>query len=91
MTWPTGQVWNRLSVSSGSLALGFLLSLMTERLPLSPEMHLFLAVGFLSSLTALWRAFGNWPSFLNVLGNNLAVFLVAILGMALAHWLQKGW
>jgi len=54
-------------------------------------MHLFLAVGFLSSLTALWRAFGNWPSFLNVLGNNLAVFLVAILGMALAHWLQKGW
>jgi hypothetical protein len=49
-------------------------------------MHLFLAVGFLSSLTALWRAFGSWPSLLNVLGNNPAVFLAAILGMALAHW-----
>ncbi|MFO7539051.1 MAG: fluoride efflux transporter CrcB [Chloroflexota bacterium] len=85
---------------SGSLALGFLLSLTTERLPLSPETRLFLTVGFLSSFTTfssytveslnLWRAFGAWQSLLNVLGNNLAAFVAAILGMTLAHWLQSG-
>lgn len=89
-----------LANASGSLALGFLLSLTTERLPLSPEMRLFLTVGFLSSFTTfssytveslnLWRAFGIWPGLLNVLGNNLAAFAAAILGMALAHWLQSG-
>lgn len=90
-----------LANASGSLALGFLLSLTTERLPLSPEMRLFLTVGFLSSFTTfssytveslnLWRVLGAWPSLLNVLGNNLAAFVAAILGMTLAHWLQKGW
>lgn len=89
-----------LANASGSLALGFILSLTTERLPLSPEMRLLLTVGFLSSFTTfssytveslnLWRAYGTWYSLLNVLGNNLAAFGAAVLGMALARWLQSG-
>lgn len=89
-----------LANASGSLALGFILSLTTDRLPLSPEMRLLLTVGFLSSFTTfssytveslnLWRAYGAWYSLLNVLGNNLAAFGAAVLGMALARWLQSG-
>lgn len=85
---------------SGSFVLGFLLSLATERLSLSPEMRLLLAVGFLGSFTTfssyavesmnLWRDAGLWRSLLNVAGNNLVGLFAAILGAVLARWLQSG-
>jgi CrcB protein len=84
---------------TGSFILGFLLTLGTERLQLSPEARLLLAVGFLGSFTTfssyavesmnLWRDAGLWRSLLNVAGNNLLGLLAAILGAVLARWLQS--
>lgn len=85
---------------AGSFALGFLLTLGTERLQLSPEARLLLAVGFLGSFTTfssyavesmnLWRDAGLWRGLLNIAGNNLAGLLTAVLGAALARWVQSG-
>ena len=84
----------------GSFVLGFLLTLGTEQLQLSPEARLFLAVGFLGSFTTfssyavesmnLWREAGLWRGLLNIAGNNLVGLFSAILGTALARWLQSG-
>lgn len=84
----------------GSFVLGFLLTLGTERLQLSPEARLLLAVGFLGSFTTfssyavesmnLWRDAGLWRGLLNIAGNNLVGLLCAVLGAALARWLQGG-
>ena len=85
---------------SGSFILGFLFSLATERLSLSPEMRLLLAVGFLGSFTTfssyavesmnLWRDAGLWRGLLNIAGNNLVGLLAALLGAAVARWVQGG-
>lgn len=85
---------------TGSFALGFLLALGMERVQLSPEARLLLAVGFLGSFTTfssytvesvgLWRDAGLWSSLLNVAGNNLVGLLATVLGAALANWLQGG-
>lgn len=82
---------------SGSFLLAFLLTLATERVALSPEMRLLLAVGFLGSYTtfssfafeslSLWRGMGFSTALVNVLGNNLLGLLAAFLGFALARWL----
>ncbi|MEJ2750059.1 MAG: fluoride efflux transporter CrcB [Anaerolineae bacterium] len=84
----------------GSFVLGFLLTLGTERLRLSPEVRLLLAVGFLGSFTTfssyavesmnLWRDAGLWRGLVNIAGNNLVGLLAAVLGATLAHWLQRG-
>ncbi len=84
----------------GSFLLGFLLTLGTGRLQLSPEARLLLAVGFLGSFTTfssyavesmnLWRDASLGRGLLNVVGNNLAGLLAVILGAALARWLQGG-
>lgn len=84
----------------GSFVLGFLLTLGTGRLQLSPEARLLLAVGFLGSFTTfssyavesmnLWRDASLWRSLLNVAGNNLVGLLATVLGAALARWLQGG-
>ncbi len=84
----------------GSFALGFLLTLGTDQLQLSPEVRLLLAVGFLGSFTTfssyavesmnLWREVGLWRTLVNIVGNNLVGLLAAVLGAALAHWLQRG-
>ncbi len=85
---------------TGSFALGFLLTLGTGRLQLSPEARLLLAVGFLGSFTTfssfaveslnLWREAGFWRTLLNVIGNNLAGLLAVLSGSALARWLAGG-
>lgn len=85
---------------SGSFVLGFLLTLGTGRLQLSPEMRLLLAVGFLGSFTTfssyavestiLWQTASIWRSLLNIVGNNLLGLLAVLLGAALARWLQSG-
>jgi CrcB protein len=85
---------------TGSFVLGFLLTLGTGRLQLSPETRLLLAVGFLGSFTTfssyavesmnLWRDAGLWRGLLNMAGNNLVGLLAVVLGAALARWLQSG-
>jgi len=85
---------------AGSFILGFLLTLSTERLQLSPETRLLLAVGFLGSFTTfssytvesltLWRGSGTWWGLVNIVGNNLAGLASALLGVMLARWLQGG-
>lgn len=85
---------------TGSFVLGFLLTLGTERLQLSPETRLLLAIGFLGSFTtfssytveslALWRDAGLWRGLLNILGMNLVGMLAVVFGAALARWLQGG-
>jgi CrcB protein len=85
---------------AGSFVLGFLLTLGTGRLQLSPEARLLLVVGFLSSFTTfssyameslnLWREAGLWRSLVNIAGNNLAGLAAAVLGTVLARWLQSG-
>ena len=84
----------------GSFVLGFLLTLGTEQLQLSPEARLLLAVGFLGSFTTfssyaveslnLWRDAGIWRGLLNIVGNNLVGLFSAVLGTVLARWLQSG-
>lgn len=85
---------------AGSFVLGFLLALGTERLQLSPETRLLLAVGFLGSFTTfssyavettvLWRDAGLWRGLVNIAGNNLVGLVAVVLGAALARWLQGG-
>lgn len=85
---------------AGSFLLGFMLVLGTGRLQLSPEVRLLMAVGFLGSFTTfsafavesvnLWREAGLWHGLLNVAVNNLIGLLSAVLGAALARWMQSG-
>lgn len=83
---------------SGSLLLGFLLTLFVERLSLSTEVKLMLAVGFLGSYTTfstfavesynLWQASLPWLALLNLLGHNLLGLLAVIIGIHLGHLLS---
>jgi len=80
---------------SGSFLLGFLLTLATERLQISPEVRLLFAVGFLGSYTTfssfavesmnLGREGGLILSLLNIFGNNLIGLVCAVLGAYLAR------
>lgn len=80
---------------SGSFLLGFLLTLATERLQISPEARLLFAVGFLGSYTTfssfavesmnLGREGTLWLSLLNIFGNNLIGLVSAVLGAYLAR------
>ncbi len=83
---------------TGSLLLGFLLTLATGRLNLSSEWRLVLAVGFFGSYTTfssyavesltLFREGSLWLGLANVLGNNLVGLLFALLGVLLAQQLR---
>jgi CrcB protein len=80
---------------TGSLLLGFLVGLATDRVMMSPEMRLFLAVGFMGSYTtfssytveslALLQAGAIWPALLNIVGNNALGLGCAVLGFAFAQ------
>lgn len=79
----------------GSLLLGFLVVLTTERLTLSPESRLLLTVGFLGSFTtfssfavesvALSRDSGLWTALLNIFSNNLLALAAALTGAYFAR------
>lgn len=79
----------------GSLLLGFVLTLASERLTISPQTRLLLTVGFFSSFTtfssfavesvALMRDGGMWSALLNILGNNLMALGAALLGIYLGR------
>lgn len=85
---------------TGSFLAGFLLTLASGRLAWSPDLLLFLKIGFLGSYTtfssfsyetmALWRVDGSWPALVNVIGNNLLALLAVFFGAIIAHWLEGG-
>jgi fluoride exporter len=84
---------------TGSLVIGFLLSLSTERLSLSPEMRLLLVTGFLGSYTTfssytfesmtLIRDGGMVNALINIFGNNLVGLTCALVGTYLARWVAS--
>ena len=84
---------------TGSVLLGFLLTLATERIAISPEARLFLAVGFFGSYTTfssypvetvgLLREGGGWPALLNILLNNVVGVICALLGVYLARLIVR--
>jgi len=84
---------------TGSLLLGFVITLATERLTISPETRLFLAVGFFGSYTTfssftveslgLLRDSGFLPGIFNILGNNLIGLICAGLGVYLARLIGR--
>jgi len=93
---PTGLPMGTFVVNvTGSLFLGFFVVLSTERLAVSPEWRLSIAVGFLGSYTTFstfsvetWRlaADGSWPlALLNVLTTVAVGFAGAWLGGHLAR------
>lgn len=83
---------------SGSFILGLLLALTTDRLSLSPDMRLLLAVGFLGSYTTfssyavesvtLWRSTGLWLALRNIVLNNGVSLIFALLGTYTARLLN---
>ena len=82
---------------SGSLLLGFFMTLATQRLLIDPRWRLLFAVGFLGAYTTFstytYESFellaqGQWAAGLaNLLGSTLAGLLAAALGVVLAKLL----
>ncbi|RMG93517.1 MAG: fluoride efflux transporter CrcB [Chloroflexi bacterium] len=82
---------------TGSFILGFLITLAAGRLTLTPELRLFLAVGFLGSYTTfssyavesvtLWQQGGWWQAIVNIASNNLIGLIFALFGVFVARWL----
>ena len=80
---------------AGSLLLGFVVTLTSERLTLSPQARLLITVGFLGSFTtfssfavesvALMRDAGYWSTLLNILGNNMVALAAALVGVYAAR------
>jgi CrcB protein len=85
---------------SGSLVIGFFLTLATGRLAVSPELRLFVTVGFLGGFTTFssfsletFRLFeqSGWQlAGLNFLGNTVLGLLGVVLGIFLARLIQGG-
>jgi CrcB protein len=83
---------------SGSLAIGVLLVLMTERLGMDPAWRLFLVVGFLSGYTTsssytfkAWALVlaGEWPKAITyVLASKCLGLVAVVLGVTLARLFQ---
>jgi fluoride exporter len=80
---------------TGSLVLGFFITLITQRFVVDPRWRVFFAVGFLGSYTTfstytyesitLLMA-GNWAAgLLNLLGGSVLGGFAAVLGVALAR------
>ena len=88
--------WGTWTINvTGSLAIGLLLTVLTERVVVDPAWRLLLVVGFLGGYTTfssytfealtLARA-GEWPFALAyVLGSNVVGLLAVALGAVVAH------
>jgi CrcB protein len=82
---------------TGSLALGFFLILVSERMLLDPRWRLLIAVGFCSSYTTFssyaFESFalleqGQWlMAATNALASNILCLAAVLAGAALARWL----
>jgi CrcB protein len=94
--WGSGFPYGTLLVNvTGSLCLGFIVTLATQRIAMSPDWRLFLTVGFLGGYTT-FSSFtvetlslletGNWTaSAAYLLGNVLLGLAGAYLGIVLAR------
>ena len=85
---------------TGGLAIGFILTLLTERFPGDPAWRLFLVVGFLGGYTtfssytfeglALLRS-GAWlGACAYIVGSNLVGLLTTLVGLLLARVVIRG-
>lgn len=84
---------------SGSFVIAFFLTLATGRLAVSPELRLFVAVGFLGGFTTfssfsletfrLVEQSGWWTAGLYFTGNTVLGLIGVVIGVALAQWLQQ--
>lgn len=96
--WGASFPYGTLAVNvSGSLLLGFIVALATDRIVMSPELRLFLAVGFMGSYTTfssytvesltLLEAGAYGPAVFNMLANNFLGLGCVVLGFTLARLL----
>jgi CrcB protein len=84
----------------GSFLIAFFLTLATGRLPVAPQVRLFVAVGFLGGFTTfssfsyetlrLVEQDGWWMGTLNFVGNTALGLAGALLGIFLARLIQGG-
>jgi len=81
----------------GCFVIGLFYGLGETRITITPELRLFVVIGFLGAFTT-FSSFGNetvnlvrsgdlWLALLNVAGNNLLGLLVVVTGAALARML----
>jgi CrcB protein len=85
---------------SGSLVIGFFLTVISSRLALNPLWRLFFATGFLGGYTTfssytfeaatLWRAGAVLPAVGYLFGSVLLGMLGVCAGMAVGAWLSGG-
>ena len=83
---------------TGSLLLGFFLTLATERLMIDPRLRILIAVGFLGAYTTFstytYESFnmifnGQWfPGLINLFGSTLLGFLAVGLGVFVGKTVQ---
>lgn len=83
---------------SGSFIIALFITLVTERLLVSPELRLFVVVGFLGGFTTfssfsletfvLLRSSGWWAASLNFLGNTVLGLVGVVLGIFAAQLIQ---
>lgn len=92
--------WATLIINvTGSIILGFFLTLITERLVADPNYRLLVAVGFCGSYTtfsslmyesfALMENGGQWGGLSNLVGSMLLGMLGTLIGVALARLLWR--
>jgi len=82
---------------TGCFLIGLFYGLGETRITITPELRLFVAIGFLGAFTT-FSSFGNetvnlirsgdlWLALLNVAGNNLLGLVAVVAGVALARML----
>lgn len=99
--WGSGFPYGTMLANvSGSFIIAFFLTLAGERLPISPELRLFLAVGFLGGFTTfssfsfetfkLLQENGWQAAAINFAGNTILGLTGVFIGIYLARLLQTG-
>ena len=88
--------WSTLTINvTGSLILGFFLTLITERIVADPNYRLLVAVGFCGSYTTfsslMYESFGltqntsMWSGLFNLVGSMTLGMLATVIGVVLAR------
>lgn len=99
--WGSGFPYGTMVANvTGSFIIAFFLTLASGRLPISPEMRLLVAVGFLGGFTTfssfsfetfkLFEQSGWQAASINFVGNTTLGLLGVVAGIYLARMLQAG-